>query len=60
MRRVLVLTGGLIHLVHQLAVVADLPETRGGGAERLAEQHQVIQAWLGRLAGLVSALVLQC
>jgi hypothetical protein len=66
MTRVLVLTGGLIHLVNQLAVAADLPETRGGGAEigvrvtgaltwdpeRLAEQHQVIETWLGRLRRL--------
>jgi hypothetical protein len=30
--RALVLTGGLIHLVHQLAVVRELPEVAGGGA----------------------------
>jgi len=30
--RLLVLTGGLIHLVHQLAVVRDLPAVAGGGA----------------------------
>jgi hypothetical protein len=30
--RVLVLTGGLIHLVHQLAVVRDLPAVEAGGA----------------------------
>jgi hypothetical protein len=31
--RVLVLTGGLIHLVHQLAVLETLPECRPGGGE---------------------------
>ncbi|MCP9916696.1 hypothetical protein [Cyanobium sp. ATX 6F1] len=61
--RVLVLTGGLIHLVNQLAVVFDLPETQAAGAEvrllftgvitgdaqRLQAQHQAIENWLALL-----------
>ncbi|WP_094555974.1 hypothetical protein [Synechococcus sp. 1G10] len=64
--RVLVLSGGLIHLVNQLAVVLERPELRGGAAEiallltgaitwdplRLAEQHRAIERWLEQLRQL--------
>ncbi len=58
--RVLVLSGGLIHLVNQLAVVASLPEARGQAVDvglvltgvltwdpqGLAAQHRAIGRWL--------------
>lgn len=61
--RVLVLSGGLIHLVNQLAVVLERPELRRGPADiallltgaitwdplRLAEQHGAIERWLEQL-----------
>ncbi|MCP9849550.1 hypothetical protein [Cyanobium sp. Morenito 9A2] len=61
--QVLVLTGGLIHLVNQLAVVFDLPEVQASGAEvglmftgvitgdaqGLGAQHQAVQNWLAVL-----------
>ncbi|MCP9799744.1 hypothetical protein [Synechococcus sp. RedBA-s] len=64
--RALVLSGGLIHLVNQLAVVLERPELRGGAAEiallltgaitwdplRLAEQHGAIERWLEQLRQL--------
>lgn len=64
--RVLVLSGGLIHLVNQLAVVLERPELGGGAAEiallltgaitwdplRLAEQHGAIERWLEQLRQL--------
>ncbi|EAQ75527.1 MULTISPECIES: hypothetical protein [unclassified Synechococcus] len=66
--RVLVLSGGLIHLANQLAVVLERPELRGGAAEisvlltgaitwdplRLAEQHRAIERWLEQLRQLDS------
>ncbi|MFN7819544.1 MAG: hypothetical protein ACK5Q7_08115 [Cyanobacteriota bacterium] len=61
--RILVLTGGLIHLVHQLAVVSTLLSDRGGPApiaivvtgvlrkqpEALAGMHGEIERWLAVL-----------
>lgn len=61
--RVLVLTGGLIHLVNQLAVVFELSEAQVAGtevgllltgvitadAQGLQAQHQAIENWLAQL-----------